>query len=174
MGSTPSHAEDVWVLARKCHVSSASNGVSLPSLFKGIRGPGDHSLPLSSPARLPVHQPDRSVKLVSSVPTQGSHSHVLPLPADVLVLLPRPFPQLCHRVDIILTPSSPRLWWAAPVERNFDGVSGLSLYHPGTAQGVLVEARPAWREDGPAGRSQVTTTGSWGDRGRKADLLRDK
>lgn len=55
----------------------------------------------------------------------------------------------------------------APVKGDFDGVAWLGFNHPGTAQGILVEARPAWRQDGATGCSQVTTTGSWGKRRKK-------
>jgi hypothetical protein len=52
------------------------------------------------------------------------------------------------------------LWLPAPVEGDFDGIAWLRFNHPGTAQGILVEARPAWREDGTTRRSQMTTAGS--------------
>lgn len=64
-----------------------------------------------------------------------------------------------------------RLWLQAPVEGDFDGVARLGFDHPGTAQGILVEARPARGQDGATRRSQMTTAGSWGTEGREAALL---
>lgn len=59
----------------------------------------------------------------------------------------------------------------APVEGDFDGVARLGFDHPGAAQGILVEARPAWGQDGATRRSQMTTAGSWGTEGREAAFL---
>lgn len=59
----------------------------------------------------------------------------------------------------------------APVEGDFDGVARLGFDHPGAAQGILVEARPARRQDGATRRSQMTTAGSWGTEGREVAYL---
>lgn len=59
----------------------------------------------------------------------------------------------------------------APVEGDFDGVARLGFDHPGAAQGILVEARPARGQDGATRRSQMATAGSWGTEGREAAFL---
>lgn len=80
-------------------------------------------------------------------------------------------PPTHHSLENPLAAAS-RLWVQAPVEGDFDGVAWLGFDHPGTAQGILVEARPAWRQDGATGRSQMTTAGSWGTEGREGAFLR--
>lgn len=70
-----------------------------------------------------------------------------------------------------ISPHPLRLWLQAPVEGDFDGVARLGFDHPGAAQGILVEARPARGQDGATRRSQMATAGSWGTEGREAAFL---
>lgn len=120
-------------------------------------------------------EPRPRAKPVQPVPTPPRaatrvFSDLVDIPASALVRHPPQLPSHTTTEISLLSPT-PRLWLQAPVEGDFDGVAWLGFNHPGTAQGILVEARPARRQDGAAGRSQMTAAGSWGDRRERSRLL---
>lgn len=156
------HVSRIWVKGEEAHLPTLkmSGWCSLDA-----KSPLNGTNPTSEPR--PRAKPEQPVPAQSRAP---GPSDLADLAASVLVP-PHPSFPATPQQSYHPSPPPPRLWLQAPVEGDFDGVAWLGFDHPGTAQGILVEARPARRQDGATGRSQMTTAGSWGERGETGSFL---
>ena len=160
------HTSRIWVRGEEDH---------LPTLEVSGLCSSDTNSPLNIADPTTEMEPRPRAKPVQPAPTPPRaatrvSSDLVDIPASVLVRHPPQLPSHTTAEISLLIPT-PRLWLQAPVEGDFDGVAWLGFNHPGTAQRILVEARPARRQDSATGRSQMTTAGSWGDRRERSRFL---